>query len=497
MDLSQSPRTSSSHGDSPQTALSAKALTRSFGRVKALSDVSLEVQRGEIHAVVGGNGAGKSTLMSVLSGSLKPNSGSVDLFGQPLPFGQPRKVREKGLAMVHQHFMLAGQMTLLENLMLDQLGTLGGLLSPEETRKRASTIADSIGWQIPLDAKCRELPVGIQQRAEIIKVLCFDPDVIILDEPTAVLSPDEAGELIQVLKRLKAQGKTIILIAHKLSEVFAAADRVTVLRQGRNAGQGRLCDIQPSDLAAMMLGEAPLPLTSASLNPGSALLRAQGLRVKGDRGEAAVKNATFEVRQGEILGIGGVDGNGQTELAEAIAGVRSIASGSLEAEETPGFIPPDRQADGLALRLSILENMAISGVNSPDLQDRGWLKRGAMRSWGQRLIREYQIKADSLDDPVSGLSGGNQQKVIVSRVLDGEPKVVVAVNPTRGLDMGAARFVRSELIKAAERGAAVVLFSTDREELAALAHRTLTMSGGQLFEAADLSQEGLLAGVVT
>jgi len=399
--------------------------------------------------------------------------------------------------MVHQHFMLAGQMTLLENLMLDQLGSLQGFLNPEETRQKAVSVAASIGWQIPLDARSGELPVGIQQRAEIIKVLCFDPEVIILDEPTAVLSPNEAAELIRVLKSLKEQGKTIILIAHKLSEVYAAADQVTVLRQGKNAGQGSLADILPSVLASWMLGEAPLPLSAAESNPGPIILRAEDLIVSGDRGEDAVKSVSFELREGEILGIGGVDGNGQTELAEAIAGVRPLSSGRVTSEEPPGFIPPDRQADGLALRLSVLENMAISGVNSPELQHRGWLRTSQMRAWGQKLIQEYQIKANHLDDPVSGLSGGTQQKVIVSRVLDGRPKIIVAVNPTRGLDMGAARFVRSELIKAAERGAAVLLVSTDREELAALAHRSLTMSGGRLEEDEALNQDGLLAGVVT
>lgn len=497
MDPSQSPRTSSSRRDSSKAALTASGLTRSFGRVKALSDVSLEVSQGEIHAVVGGNGAGKSTLMSILSGGLKPDSGSVALYGQPLPLGQPRRVRDRGLAMVHQHFMLAGQMTLLENLMLDQLGSLRGLLSPEQIRRKADDVASSLGWHMPFDSRACDLPVGAQQRAEIIKVLCFDPDVIILDEPTAVLSPDEACELIQVLKRLQGQGKTIILIAHKLSEVYAAADRVTVLRQGRNAGQGSLSEIEPSELAAWMLGSAPLPLAPAASSPGPLLLKAEDLTVKGDRGESAVQGISLEVREGEILGIGGVDGNGQTELAEAIAGVRPFASGALSIEEVPGFIPPDRQADGLALRLSILENMAISGINSPDFQSRGWLKLGPMRAWGQKLIRDYQIKADHLDDPVSGLSGGNQQKVIVSRVLDGKPKVIVAVNPTRGLDMGAARFVRSELVKAAEGGAGVLLFSTDREELAALSHRTLTMSGGKLMEDTNVSDAGLLAGVVT
>lgn len=478
--------------------LTARGLSRAFGRVKALSNVSFEALPGEIHAVLGANGAGKSTLMAVLSGHLVPDSGSVILAGEPLPYGSPRGVREKGLAIVHQHFMLVPQFTVRDNLVLDQLGGLSGMTDSALMESRAKKAAESVGWQIDFNAKTGSLPVGVQQRVEIIKALALDPQVIILDEPTAVLTPDEVADLIRVLKQLKAQGKTIILIAHKLSEVYAAADRVTVLRQGQTVGTGLLTDLAPDSLASWMVGEVPPPLSLLEVTQGEILMTFDNVRVRGSRGEEAVRGVTFQLHAGEILGIGGVDGNGQVELAEAAAGVRPIAAGQMTGSETVAYIPQDRQTDGLALSMSVLDNLLISGINSAELMRSGWLRMKEVRHWGERLKTEYQIKTPDLDVKAKNLSGGNQQKIVVSRVLSRNPRIIVAVNPTRGLDISAARFVHENLLKAARNGAALLLISTDREELSALSSRVMVMSRGELtpVERQDLKAE-VLAGVVT
>lgn len=478
--------------------LTARGLSRAFGRVQALSDVAFEAASGEIHAVLGANGAGKSTLMAVLSGHLVPDSGSVSLGGQPLPFGSPRGVRDRGVAIVHQHFMLVPQFSVRDNLLLDQMGDLGGMTDPGLVEERAKKAAESVGWQIDFNAKTGSLPVGVQQRVEIIKALAFDPKVIILDEPTAVLTPDEVEDLIRVLKQLRDQGKTVILIAHKLSEVYAAAERVTVLRQGRTVGTGLLSELTPDALATWMVGDVPPPLSLLEDNQGEVLMTFVQARVKGSRGEEAVRGVSFQLHAGEILGIGGVDGNGQVELAEAAAGVRPLKSGTLTTAEVPAYIPQDRQTDGLALTMSVFDNMLISGINSAELMKSGWLKMKEARRWGERLAADYQIKTPDLDVKAKNLSGGNQQKIVVSRVLSRNPRIIVAVNPTRGLDISAARFVHENLLKAARNGAALLLISTDREELSALSSRIMIMSRGELTPAdrQDLKAD-VLAGVVT
>lgn len=478
--------------------LTARGLSRAFGRVQALSDVAFEAASGEIHAVLGANGAGKSTLMAVLSGHLVPDSGSVSLGGQPLPFGSPRGVRDRGVAIVHQHFMLVPQFSVRDNLLLDQMGDLGGMTDPALVEERAKKAAESVGWQIDFNAKTGSLPVGVQQRVEIIKALAFDPKVIILDEPTAVLTPDEVEDLIRVLKQLKEQGKTVILIAHKLSEVYAAAERVTVLRQGRTVGTGLLSELTPDALATWMVGDVPPPLSMVQDNPGEVLMTFEQARIKGSRGEEAVRGVSFQLHVGEILGIGGVDGNGQVELAEAAAGVRPLKSGTLTTSEVPAYIPQDRQTDGLALTMSVFDNMLISGINSAELMKSGWLKMKEARRWGERLAADYQIKTPDLDVKAKNLSGGNQQKIVVSRVLSRNPRIIVAVNPTRGLDISAARFVHENLLKAARNGAALLLISTDREELSALSSRIMIMSRGELtpVDRQDLKAD-VLAGVVT
>lgn len=462
--------------------LEAKGVSRAFASVQALDSVDLSVAAGEIHAVLGENGAGKSTLMAILAGFLMPDSGSVTWQGHPLPLGHPGEIRKRGVAMVHQHFMLVPQFTVRENLALDRLDHLRGKLDSERLTESARLAAASVGWEIPFDARTGSLPVGVQQRVEILKALGTGAELIILDEPTAVLSPSEVDDLIRVLKELKSQGRTIILIAHKLDEVYAAADRVTVLRRGRVVGKSDLADITPAELAQQMVGDVPEPVKRGEKTLGEPVLTARGLVVRGDRGEEAVRGATLEVRAGEVLGIGGVDGNGQIELAEALAGIRPLAAGSLTQDERSAYIPQDRQRDGLALEMPIWENMLLEDLPHSKHFRKGFLNKRETQNWADALRDEYAIKAEDTRLPARSLSGGNQQKVIVSRVLDRRPRVIIAVNPTRGLDIRAANFVREQLLEAAANGAGVVLISTDHDELAALADRIWFLSRGKLVE---------------
>ncbi|MCG9895088.1 MAG: ATP-binding cassette domain-containing protein [Fimbriimonadaceae bacterium] len=445
----------------------------------ALEGVSVEIREGEVHAVLGENGAGKSTLMGLLAGHLVPDSGTLAIGGEPAAWGDPGAMRRAGLALVHQHFQLVPAFTVAENLALDSLGTLGGVLDLAGVVENAREAAAKVGWSFDPSAPTGSLPVGVQQRIEITKALATDARIIILDEPTAVLAPDEVLDLIRVLKSLREQGRAVVLIAHKLSEVFAVADRVTVLRRGRLSGEGRIGEVTEDQVARMMVGDLPDIWTPSERPLGETVLELRNAEVKGDRGETAVRGVSMTVRAGEIVGIGGVDGNGQIELAEALALVRPLSSGERIGADEPAYIPQDRQVDGLALDMSIWENMLIS----TKIPQTGSVRRGRVQGWAQGLVERFGIRLGSLDDPVRSLSGGNQQKVVVARTLSAGPRLIIAVNPTRGLDLKAASFVRESLQSAAADGAAVVLFSADLDELAQLADRSWFMSSGRLTQA--------------
>jgi len=320
--------------------------------------------------------------------------------------------------------------------------------------------------------------VGVQQRVEILKALAGPSDLLILDEPTAVLGPEEVAELIRILRDLAAEGRAVVLIAHKLEEVFAVADRMTILRKGLHMGERLRAEADMSEVAALMVGEDPPRGAPVTGEPGPVRLKVESLSVKGDRGEAAVRELSFEVRAGEVFGIGGVDGNGQTELAEALAGLRSF-TGKIERPDVVGLIPQDRQREGLALSLSIEENLWLGPVVHGQAGLGWWLSFSSLRAGSDESIQKYGIKVGRAQDPVSSLSGGNQQKVVVARVLGRQPELVIALNPTRGLDVKAAEFVHQQLRAAASAGAAVVLISTDRDELAALSSRIEFLLAGQ------------------
>ncbi len=457
--------------------LTVKEVSKRYGAVKALSGISTSFFPGEIHAVLGENGAGKSTLMGVLSGFVSPEKGEVLLRGNPAPLGQSHAMRAMGVGMVHQHFMLVPEFTVGQNLALAELGGLSGYLDEPRLIAGALQWAIRLGWTVDPSVKTRDLPVGAQQRIEILKALAGDGDILILDEPTAVLTPSEAEELFVVLRRLRDEGKAVILIAHKISEIIAAADRVTVLRKGLLVASCPMAQTNPDQLSEWMVGEVPAAKSTGETTVGSVLVRAEHLGVKGDRGEVAVSDLTFQICAGEVFGVGGVDGNGQLELAEAIAGVRDH-EGQFHTAGSIAYVPQDRHRDGLALNLSIEENLTLGALQNLALGGRRLFNLGKIREWALGLISSYEIKVGSISDPVSSLSGGNQQKIIVARSLSNRPDIIVAINPTRGLDLKATSFVHDQLRLAQERGAAILLVSTDLAELQALSTRLTYLSRG-------------------
>jgi simple sugar transport system ATP-binding protein len=464
--------------------LRVERVSKRFGDVRALRDVSLEFLPGEIHGLLGENGAGKSTLMSVLAGFVVPDSGSVRVAGGAIvPFGRPHEVRAMGIEMVHQHFMLVPEFTVLENFALGTMDLMSGVLDAVEVSSRLSGVADDLGWEIDASARTGSLPVGLQQRLEIMKALAGRARVLILDEPTAVLSPDEVLDLFRVLRRLRDGGTCVILIAHKLSEVMSVADRVTVLRHGEFVATSKTADVDEATLATWMVGDLPAARSPVPQSGRGVLVSVRGLKVGGARGEEAVRGATFEVNRGEVLGIGGVSGNGQIELAEALAGLRAVRSGEIAWSEpgaTVGYVPQDRQGQGLALSMSVRDNFLIGGLDDVELWQGPFLKPTVLRGRVAGLVRDYAIKVGGTGDPARSLSGGNQQKLVVSRTLSRDPDLIVAHNPTRGLDVRATAFVQDRILSAARAGASVVLFTTDLDELASLSSRTLFMNRGAL-----------------
>lgn len=461
--------------------LTVRGVSKRYGPVTALSNVSAAFESGQIHAVLGENGAGKSTLMGVMAGFVRPDEGAVLLDGEPVPLGRPFECRRRGIEMIHQHFKLVPRFTVAENLTLARLPKLSSGLNLDQLAAPGMDAAKRLGWPLDSNARVMDLPVGVQQRIEILKALSGDARVLVFDEPTAVLAPSEVEDLFRVLRSLKEEGRVVVLIAHKLSEVLAVADRITVLRKGSVVGTVNAQDANEQSLAEMMVGE--VTPTSEHHNRREALAECLALdhvQVKGDRGELAVRDISMRVNRGEILGIGGVDGNGQVELAEAIAGIRPISAGHISAYGEIAYVPQDRQTDGLALDMSILDNLLVGGLGRPDLSKGPFLRWQRIRQWANDLVARFDVKVASLQDPVSSLSGGNQQKVVVSRTLDRLPDLLVVCSPTRGLDFRATLYVHQKLREARDRGTCIVLFSTDLDELSELSDRTLFMSRGEL-----------------
>ncbi|MDQ3865946.1 MAG: ABC transporter ATP-binding protein, partial [Actinomycetota bacterium] len=441
----------------------------------------------------GENGAGKSTLMSILYGLYHPDEGEIRLNGKPVRIGSPRDAIDLGIGMVHQHFMLIPVMTVAENIVLATEPRKGPFLDLAGAEERVRELSSRFGLAVRPDARVSSISVGMQQRAEILKALYRGAEILILDEPTAVLTPQEASELFTIVRSLQADGKSIIFISHKLNEVLAIADRVTVLRQGRRIDTVPREGATPDALARLMVGrEVVLRVEKPPAQVGEPLLQVEDLRVLDERGLEAVRGAAFEVRAGEIVGIAGVDGNGQSELIDALTGLRRPAGGRIlvrgkditnaRARECldlgVGHIPEDRQRRGLVLDFTLAENLALHDYRKEPDSKWGWLYPRRLVERAARLLREFDVRGGRPQTPAAALSGGNQQKVVIAREVSRDPRILIAAQPTRGLDVGAIEFVHRRLVEERDEGRAILLVSFELDEIRSLSDRVLVMYEG-------------------
>jgi len=470
--------------------LRLEGITKSFGSFIANDNISLTVEPGKIHAILGENGAGKTTLMNILSGLYQPDAGQIYLQENPVKISSSSAAIQLGIGMIHQHFMLVPQLTVTENIIL---GTLNHWrLNLRQKQQEIAALSQAYRLTVDPAAKVGNLPVGAQQRVEILKVLYRKAKLLILDEPTAVLTPTEVESLIAILRQLAADGHTIIFISHKLDEVMNLCDTVTVLRRGKVVANTTTKEATPQQLAELMVGrEVALRLDKTPASPGNVVLSVQNLQVEDDRGAIAVRNVSFELRAGEILGIAGVDGNGQRELADAITGVRTVKGGKIELTRNfpeirgVGYIPEDRQKMGLVLQFNIAENLILKAFKKLPFCRRFLLQKQAISNNAKSAMQEFDIRATSEGVKVSQLSGGNQQKVVLARELAREPMLIVAMQPTRGLDVGATEAVQLQLLAQRDRGAAILYISTELEEVMAISDRIAVMYTGEFVGVLD------------
>ncbi len=476
--------------------LELRGITKRFPGIVANDHVDFDLREGEVHALLGENGAGKSTLMNVLYGLYHPDEGEILINGKKAELGSPRAAIENGVGMVHQHFMLIPVMTVAENIVLATEPTHNGiLLDYAAAEKRVRDISTRFGLAVDPRALVHDITVGQQQRVEILKALYRGADILILDEPTAVLTPQEAQELFGIVRSLTEQGKSIIFISHKLNEVTDIADRITVLRRGKKIETIPAAGATEDGLARLMVGrEVLLRVDKTAGQPGEPLLVVEGLSVVDDREIEQVRGVSFEVRAGEIVGIAGVDGNGQTELIDAITGLRPLKEGSItiDGEDITtanvkdsldaglGHIPEDRQRRGLVLDFSLAENIALHDYDHPPSSKFGWLYPRRLLEKAATLIREFDVRGGGPQTRAAGLSGGNQQKVILAREIDRNPKVLIAAQPTRGLDVGAIEFVHRRLVGERDEGRGVLLISLELEEILSLSDRILVIFEGEI-----------------
>jgi ABC-type uncharacterized transport system ATPase subunit len=477
-------------------ALELRQIIKRFPGIVANDRIDFDLRRGEVHALLGENGAGKSTLMNVLYGLYHPDEGEIVVNGEVVQMSSPREAISRGIGMVHQHFMLIPVMTVAENIVLAvEPRREGILLDYGAARRRVKDLADAFGFAIDPDAKVQDITVGQQQRVEILKALFRRADTLILDEPTAVLTPQEAGELFEILRTLTREGLSIVFISHKLNEVLEIADRITVLRRGKKIETLPARGATEEGLARLMVGrEVLLRVEKTPANPGKPLLEVEDLNVRDDRGIAKVRSVSFEVRGGEIVAIAGVDGNGQSELIDAIAGLRKVDRGRVTVagqdvtgetvrehfEEGFGHIPEDRQHRGLVLDFSIAENIGLHDFRKPPSSRFGWLNPKRLIERALRLITEFDVRGGNPQTHASALSGGNQQKVILAREIDRDPTVLIAAQPTRGLDVGAIEFIHRRLVEERDEGRGVLLVSLELEEILSLADRILVIYEGEI-----------------
>lgn len=463
-------------------AVQMQGIVKKFGSFCALDHVHLEVEEGTIHAVLGENGAGKSTLMNVLYGLYQADEGEILLHGEKTRINGPADAIAHGIGMVHQHFMLVHNFTVTENIVLgDEVCGVPGVLDMKRARENVMKIIEEYGLEVDPDAVIEDISVGMQQRVEILKALYRGADVLILDEPTAVLTPQEIDRLIEIMQGLTAKGKTVIIITHKLKEIKASSQRCTIIRRGKDVGTVDVSDVTEEKLAELMVGHhVNLVVDKTPAEPKAPVFEINDLHVKDERGIEMVRGLSLSVRAGEIVGIAGIDGNGQKELVEAITCLTKAESGTIKVngeeiqntsirnviDHKVSTIHEDRQRRGLVLPFTVAENAVLKKYRTPEFGTRGILDRGRMREFTRALIEHFDIRpADCVDERAAGLSGGNQQKVIIAREVSERPDVLIAVQPTRGLDVGAIEYVQKALIAERDRGAAILLISLELDEV--------------------------------
>ncbi|MBI9045071.1 MAG: ABC transporter ATP-binding protein [Anaerolineaceae bacterium] len=490
-------------------AVELKGISKYFAssNVQANSNVDFTVEEGEIHALVGENGAGKSTLMNILYGLHKPDKGQIFVNGNEVSINHPDDAIMNGIGMVHQHFKLVPSFTIAQNIMLGMEPNTLGWLRQKDENDQVEKLANEFGLPVDPRAKVEDLPVGMQQRVEILKSLQRKTRILILDEPTAVLTPQEVRELMGVVKQLSEKGQTIVFITHKLIEVVEVADRVSVMRGGEMIGTKSVATTSIPDMARMMVGrEVLFRVDKEPAQPGETIFRADKITVAAETGVPAVLDLSLKVKEGQILGIAGVSGNGQTELVEAISGIRKIELGEIFIDKLPvakstvnerrkngmAHIPEDRIHMGLNLDTNLDENTLLSRQNEPEFNKWGFIRKKAMQDFAQKIITDFSVRGAKVGGEVDTLSGGNMQKIVVGRELAGDPKFILANQPTRGLDVGSIEFVHKTLIEARDKGAGVLLVSVELDEIFSLSDRIAVLYRGQIvgeFQADEVTEE--------
>lgn len=477
-------------------------ITKQFGEFKANDDITLRVKKGEIHALLGENGAGKSTLMSVLFGLYQPEAGQIKINGKEVKISNPNDANALGIGMVHQHFKLVHNFTVLESIVLGRETTKGGVLKMDDARKKIMELSERYKFKIDPDAYISDITVGMQQRVEILKMLYCDNGILIFDEPTAVLTPQEITELMKVMKQLVEEGKSIIFITHKLNEIKEVANRCSVLRKGKYIGTIDVAETSKEAMSEMMVGrKVNFIIDKEEVTPGDAILEVKNMTIKSKHhGKEAVKNVSFTVRKGEIVTIAGIDGNGQSELVYGITGMMPIDGGQIflkgkdithesirkKCLDGMAHIPEDRHKDGLVLDYDLQQNLVLQSYFTKRFQNHGFLKFDAIRNYAEELIKKFDIRSgQGVNSIVRGMSGGNQQKAIIARELDRNPDIVIAVQPVRGLDVGAIEYIHKQLIAQRDAGKAVLLVSLELDEVMNVSDRILVMYEGEIVADVD------------
>ena len=483
--------------NAPQYVIEMLHITKEFPGIKANDDITLQLKKGEIHALLGENGAGKSTLMSILFGLYQPEEGTIKKDGKEVQINNPNDATALHIGMVHQHFKLIDVFTVLDNIILGAEDTKLGFLQKKEARRKVQALSDRYGLKVDLDAKIEDITVGMQQRVEILKMLYRDNEVLIFDEPTAVLTPQEIEELMEIMRGLTREGKSILFISHKLNEIMEVADRVTVLRKGRYVGTVETKDVTKEELSRMMVGRpVQLVVEKGEAHPEEPVLKVRDLRVVSKLYKKdAVRNVSFDVRAGEIVCIAGIDGNGQTELIHALTGLekmsggrvelcgRDVSAASIRARSLAGMshIPEDRHKHGLILDYTLEQNLVLQRYYEPQFQNHGFIRFDAVREYARRLIEQYDVRSGQGPLTVTrSMSGGNQQKAIIAREIDRNLPLIVAVQPTRGLDVGAIEYIHKQLVAQRDAGKAVLLVSLELDEVMNLSDRILVMYEGEI-----------------